>query len=118
MAKNNGTTFGNFKFAAVKLTDKDKADFDAWATKEADHALQLLAELTLESWKTSFSWDDANDCFIASSTCRAEKHKNEGVVVTSRSDMLLEALAMNYYKIEVLHKGKKLPTEVIKENWG
>lgn len=120
MAKSNGenTAFGNFKFASVTLTSDDKASYETWAAKIGTNLLSEVAELVSEGWKTSITWDNDNDCFIASLTCRAEKHKNENVVVVSRSDDMLEALALGIYKITVLFKGKALPTEKIKQNWG
>lgn len=110
--------FGDFKFAAITLTVEDKANFEAWATKAAPTMLDQLAELVMEGWKTSVTWDSENDCFIASATCRTEKHKNENIVVTSRSDVFLEAFALTFWKISVLFKGKALPTEKVKQNWG
>lgn len=112
------SNFGDFKFCSVTLTADDKIAYDTWAEKHGNDLLSVLAQCTVEGWKTSLTWDGENECFIGSLTCRSEGHKNENVVVVSRSDDMLEALAITLYKITELYRGKKLPTDKIKNNWG
>jgi len=112
------SNYGDFKFCSVTLTADDKDNYEAWAEKNGQNLLEILANCSVEGWKTSVTWDSENECFIGSLTCRSEGHKNENVVVVSRSDNLLEALALTLYKITDLYKGKKLPTDKLKNNWG
>lgn len=117
--KSSGRTqFGDFKFASITLTDADKAKFTEWYEKSERDVFVLLAELLVEDWKASVTWDGDNDCFIASLTCRAANNVNENVVVTSRSDDSIEAVMLSIYKIRVLYSNKALPTERAKNNWG
>ena len=119
MAKqSHESTFGDFRFCSVVLTAEDKIDYEVWAEKHGKDLLSVLAQCVAEGWKTSITWDNDNECFIGSLTCRAEGHKNENVVVSSRSDDMLEAIAISLYKITALYVGKKLPTEKLKNNWG
>lgn len=117
-SKSRETTFGDFRFCSVTLTPEDKSGYETWAAKHGADLLTVLAQCSMEGWKTSVTWDSENECFIGSLTCRSEGHKNENVVVVSRSDDLLEALALSLYKITDMYKGKKLPTDKIKNNWG
>jgi hypothetical protein len=77
-----------------------------------------MFELVPNGWKTSFSFDAENDCYIASCTQRDEDDINHNICVTSRSDNPFEALWLCYYKITVIADSKRLPTERADDNWG
>ena len=111
-------TFGDTKFAAIKLDENTKAEFNAWYKDANNGQPEQLGELCVMGWKFSISWDNHNDCFISSLTQRDESDRNYNVCVTSRSDDLTEAIYMGVYKISVMFDGKKIPTELPKDNWG
>lgn len=110
--------FGDIKFAAIRIGETEKDTFSEWF-KDANNAQpEQLGELLVLGWKCSVSWDNSNDCFIASYTQRDENDRNYNVCVTSRSDDLTEALFLGVFKIAVMFADKKIPTEQIKDNWG
>lgn len=106
------------KFAAVSLDKANKERFHVWFETNSSDVETYLHNLATEGWKTSFSWDQENDCFLASATMRDEDHVNYDICVTSRSGNLVEALMLNVFKIDVMHEGAKLPTEAPRNSWG
>lgn len=116
--KKNKGQFGSTMFCAISLDTPGKEAAKSWLAKNAKDIDNFATIMVRDGWKTSFSWDDYNDCFISSATMRDEGHKNYDICVTSRSDNMWDAMLLNYYKIYVLFKEQKLPTEKQKDNWG
>lgn len=105
-------------FAAVKLRAEDKEAFEAYRLELDKHDVDPLLELLADGWKISHNLDAENDCFIVSATQKGDNHRNKGICVVSRSDNPYEAVLMNFYKINVMYKGERLPTENTSDNWG
>lgn len=116
--KEDRVKFGDYKLVNRKLTDEEKVQFEVWYKEAGDTVFDLIGSLCFDTWKCSLSWDNENDCYIHSATQVHSKHKNAGITVTSRSDVWIEAMALTSYKINVIWKGKKIPVETVKENWG
>lgn len=111
--------FGNdVTFVTVRL-DKDQAvAFTTWQnTKGIDFELEL-GDFMSRGWKTSITWDNGNDCYIVSSTCKDDRNVNHNLCITSRSTNWYEAMLLNVYKVTVMFKNGKLPTEQTENNWG
>lgn len=106
------------KFCAISLDTPAKAEAKKWLEKNGRDLDTYAVQMVRDGWKSSFSWDEYNDCFIASATMRESGHKNFDVCVTSRSDNMWDAMLLNYYKIYVLFTDQPLPTERPKDNWG
>lgn len=116
--QNKRSNWSNIEFANIRLTEENKHEFESWANALGDGAFPEIDVMICEGWKTSIKWDDTNDCFIVSSTMEDENNRNYQICVSSRSDVSLEAYLLNVYKIQVLYKNQKLPTEAVKQNWG
>lgn len=106
------------KFCAISLDSPGKEAARKWLEKNGKDLDTLAVQMVRDGWKASFSWDDYNDCFIASATMREEGDKNYDVCITSRSDNMWDAMLLNYYKIYILFNNQALPTERPKDNWG
>lgn len=106
------------KFCTIALDTEEKAILKEWLQSNSKDLDTYFHTMVTDGWKTSITWDDNNDCFIASATQRFDDDKNHNVCVTSRSDNMYEAILITFYKIYVLFKDKKLPIEPNKQNWG
>lgn len=106
------------KFAPVRLQAEDKKSFEAWLSANEKDFDTFFTNTVVDGWKTSFTWDSENDCFIASCTMRDEDDKNYDVCVTSRAGNAFQAFMMTYYKIYEMFAEKKIPTEKVENNWG
>ena len=110
--------FGGYEFASVRLDEGLKDEFMHWLKNIEDDLIVFVAEMLSCGWKESSVWDDKNDCYIVSWTMKDEDDRNHHIVVSSRSDNLVEASLMGYYKVNVLYPKKRLPTEAPKQQWG
>lgn len=115
---NQRSNWGDIVFANIRLTEENKHEFEQWASSLGDGAQPEIDNFIVSGWKTSAKWDDNNDCFIVSATNENDKDRNYKICVSSRSDVRIEADLLNIYKVEILYRGVKLPTEGVKQNWG
>jgi len=115
---NSLKTMPEYSFATVRLDVKQKAHFEGWLADNSPAFEELIASLVLTGHKTSFSWDESNDCFIASMTCNDKKSTNFQKVMTSRAQDWFEALMMTVYKIMVVCENEAWPTDRSTNNWG
>lgn len=120
MAKNNKnqTSFVPVEFVRIDLDNDQAANFKKWAEKELANLPQHLSNFISEDMKIGLMWDDGNNCFIASATCKDEKSDNHNCCMTSRSDDWPEALLLLVYKHEVVAKGKEWRTMSRPVAWG
>jgi hypothetical protein len=116
--KSQPNTYTTPLFAAVRLNSQDKAAAKRWITENFADLETYVVRALIDIWKISFSYDEGNDCYIASFTSRDEKNENYNICVVSRSDNPLEAILISYYKIYIMFDGHKLPTEHESDNWG
>ena len=121
-AKNsrNGNTKTDWQgeFIDIRLLSDEREAFSAWVEKQGEDLSVEVGVLISNGWKTSITWDERNVCFIAASTMKDENDKNYNCVVSSRSENFYEALALNAYKINVLHKNADLRKVGSTNNWG
>lgn len=106
------------EFANIRLTADQKNAFHVWWDAVKGEWFDDLLNLVGTGWKLSGTYDTNNETFIASLTCRNDRDKNFGICVSSRSDDLLEAMALSIFKITVLYKDQKIPTEISDDSWG
>lgn len=95
---NNKPKFEDFKFVQIRLYEADKDKFEQWRKSEGQDTDLLLARMAMDGYKMSLSWDENHSCFICSHTCLNPKDENYCLVLTSRSDDVLEAMSMNVFK--------------------
>jgi len=112
----NGTF--DYEFASLRLNEGQKNHFKEWFSENAQAFEDLIASITLEGNKNSFSWDENNDCYIASLTCNNSKSPNHKCVMTSRAEDWFEALMMNVYKYIVVCDNGAWPRDKGRNNWG
>lgn len=114
----NKSAYGDFKFAAVSLSDNEKKDFVAWRGEQVLTVTERIAEMAMLGYKLSVSADLDNQCFVVSLTMRNVGHPHHNTTVTSRSDEWDEALEMTAYKLLRMYPDQPLPTARKKNNWG
>lgn len=117
----NSNANGNmpeYTFAALRLTEAQKEHFEGWFSNNASEFETIIASFSVTGIKISFSWDDNNDCFIASFTDNNKKSPNFQKVLTSRAEDWFKALMMNAYKCIVVLDGEPWPTEKKGNSWG
>ena len=108
----------NGEFAQVTLTNADKAKFDAWLKSDAPDELEAWKWLMDDSYRVSGKFDYNSNCYMVTLTQQDNKHRNFGVVVTSRSTDPAEAILLSLFKVEVMFAGERLPTETKNSQWG
>ena len=109
--------FQDFTFASYTLSKSEKDSFNKWwETHSADVGI-YLSEIVNSGYKQSASWDNANDCYIVSFTCLDERSQNYCVILSSRSDDLIEAIGLNIYKHVVLFAESGYPVKT-SNSWG
>ena len=126
MTKKRETQTNNFRsssnndalYAEVNLTEADRSAFENWlagVSIEPAEALELLAD---EGYRITFKIDFNNSCAMCTLTQQDNKHHNAGLIITSRSDDLLEAFWLNAYKVLELYQHQRLPTKSDRALWG
>lgn len=114
----NRNGFPQTDFINLTLNKKQAGEFEDWRNGDATKLATQLAEFIADGNKTSITYDFDNECFIVSSTCKAEGHANENKCLTSRSDDWYEALLMNVYKSNVVFAGAEWVSEDNGRKWG
>jgi hypothetical protein len=110
--------FGKVEFVNVTLNEAQKKEFLTWFKTEGERIADHLGQIMVDDYKVSCSWDDRNQCYIASFTGKEDQRVNEHKSMSSRSDDWYEALALNAYKHLVVFKGNTWDGETSKNNWG
>lgn len=110
--------FGNTEFVNVTLTADQRKEFKAWYPAILDNLHDELGQLMVDDYKVSCSWDDNNQCFIATFTGKQDQTYNSEKALSSRSDNWFEALGVNLFKHVVLFGSKTWDGETTKNNWG
>lgn len=100
--KPNRQNWPETNFVNLKITGKHKDGFNEWMSRK-DPEIQLdVATFMSNGHKTSITWDDNNNVWIVSATCKEESSPNVNCCLTSRSSEWWEAMCMNVYKNDVI----------------
>lgn len=119
MAKKFAKPNGDFgvDFINRPLLEAEKDHFKEWFSKLDNDFDEVVGAFILEGFKLSLTWDDNNQCVIASMTCKDEQSPNYNKVLTSRGNQPLETLCMCFYKhVVIFHSGKW--EQNTQRNWG
>lgn len=105
-------------FATLRLTKDDEKDFTDWASKLKVSPVDLLVDLTGRGFKVSAAWIDDQNSFVVSliGTDRTKLH--QGMVLTSWSNDLGEAIVITAYKHLVVCNEQAWPVEQSGDRWG
>lgn len=123
MASKNSTKANNRNwtettFVNLKIQGKHKDLFNEWMSrKDAEISLDVAAFMS-NGHKTSITWDDTNNVWIVSATCKDEASKNLNHCLTSRSSEWWEAMCMNVYKNDVICKEGSWVDNSESVDWG
>lgn len=105
-------------FIDLKLDKSDQADFRKYAST-GDGELSLeLAQTIADGNKLSVAWDDNNQTYIASFTCKDEDSVNYNCCISSRSQEWFEAILLGCYKINKLCYNKPWKDVSASDDWG
>jgi len=99
------TPFGNVEFVNYKLDAETKARFDTWFNSKGSTVVDAIFETLQGEHKLSVSWDDANECFIASMTGK-EDSLNKNKCITIRSAEWFRAQACCAFIHTVIFEGE------------
>lgn len=110
--------FSKIEFVNRNLKEDEAKAFTTWAKNENERIPDHLGQIMVDDYKVSCTWDDRNQCYIATFTGKEDQRVNDNKALSSRSDDWFEALAMNAYKHLVLFKGGAWEGETTKNNWG
>lgn len=94
-------SFGDITWVLNNLT---KVELEAYDALEKDYAI-IFADLNrwLESgWKLSCKWDARSEAFQATLIAGLVEMENAGFALSARSDDLLDAIGIAWYKYEVV----------------
>lgn len=106
-------------FVTIRLSKADRPEFEKWASKEHVNVLAWREKLILAGYKVSTSFDPERDAFIVAVTGTPNCTYNTINCFTSRSDELIEAELMCYYKHFVLAQGESWDTIASElDGWG
>lgn len=97
--------FRDMTFINFKMTADMKADFDAWYAAKGNGFINAVWETLQSSHKLGLSWDNENDCFIASMTGK-EDSMNPSKCLTMRSKDWIKALAACAYVHTVIYSAE------------
>lgn len=116
-AKSN-QNWKQIEFVNIQLDIKQKKEFRSWYETMAAEAETLLDNHIKSGYKISIRYDEENETFISSSTCVDEGLSNHDKCLTSRSDVLVEALLLNIYKTDVVCKDGVWEADTSSQKWG
>lgn len=114
----NGKYSSDIQFVTMRIGAKEKEQFKAWYSKNANDVLAKLEELVSDGYKVSLSYYFDGNCHIVSLTCKDEKSANFNRCLTSRSDDLWEAVGLTVFKHFHLCNDGIWEDEGNSNNWG
>lgn len=93
--------FGEITWVINNLTATQLAEYDAL---EKDYSIIFadLNRLLEKGWKMSCKWDDRSSAHQATLIAGYSDMENAGFALSARSDDLLDAIGIVWYKIEVI----------------
>lgn len=111
-------SFQDFSFVEMRLDKSARAEFQAYVAASSNELWDDLRGMLQSGYKLSVTYQSNNDCFLASLTCKGDGDPNEGLVLTSRSDDMIDAVLLGVYKTTVLCKDNTWPRDRQADNWG
>lgn len=118
--KNDKKYTNNYQteFINRNLVEDEAKTFMAWFKTENERIADMLGQIMVNEYKVSCTWNDNNQCYIATFTGKEDNKHNPLKALSSRSDDWYEALAMTAFKHLILFKGGKWDGDTTKNNWG
>lgn len=105
-------------FINVTLEKADKDAVAEWARRKGFNYLNELEHQLQSGHKVGLTWDNRNQCFIASVTCWTDGDENYGHCFSSRHVSIRKALELTLYKVLVTLDGKKWADHSEVHNFG
>lgn len=99
------TPFGNVEFINYKFDKETKQQFETWYSSKGETVLKAIFETLQGDYKMSISYDEANECFIASMTGK-ETSLNKDKCIVIRSAEWMRALSACAFVNIVLFDGE------------
>ena len=112
------TNFNQVEFINRNLLEEEKKSFTTWAKAETERIPDLLGQIMVDDYKVSCTWNDQNQCYIATLTGKEDCKFNPHKALSARSDDWFEALAMVTFKHLILFRSGKWEGETTRNNWG
>lgn len=94
-------SFGEFTFYTLNLSQEQRDLFEQMLSKP-DTLMSSVAGCIENGFKLSLSYDDYNECFTASLTCRDESSPNNQKIVTARHNTWDRALLLVAFKVDIV----------------
>jgi hypothetical protein len=94
----NSSEWGKFEFVAINLTEDEKKQFKKAYTDKPNDLLGQLDGLLKNGYKLSLSYDNQNNCVLASLTGKDPNSPNYNYVMTSRAGESWESMALALFK--------------------
>ena len=116
--RNTNNSWNKIEFINIRLDVEEGKQFRDWFKAQSEKIPDLLGQIMVDDHKISVTWDERNQCFIATFTGKEDQRHNDNKSLSSRSDDWYEALALNCYKHLVMCKNGKWEGETEKNNWG
>lgn len=114
----NANGFQSYEFVNMSLNSAQGKQFREWYAQEAAGWHDDLAGMVLSGYKVSATWNDQNQCYIATLTCNEETDPNYGYCLSSRADNVWEALAMCVFKTFELCTDQEWPKTAPQNSFG
>lgn len=114
----NNSNYRQIEFVNINLSKAEKTQFKSWFAEHQAEIPTLMTAFIAQGYKLSLKWDNENECFIATSTCTDEGMENSGKALSSRSDDWVEAIALNYFKTDILSEGGVWESSGRGNSWG
>lgn len=91
-------------FATIQLSLEHKEMFGAWDLED-DDIWVLATSLIMSGYKLTLSYNDANQSYSASLTCRDKASVNAGLTLSGYASTWYQALRVVLFKHEVVANG-------------
>lgn len=93
--------FGDIQWVMNNLTDKELAQYDA-LEKDFVSIFADFNRMLEAGWKLSTKFDEKSSAFQATLIAGFQDMENAGFALSARSDDLLDAIGLVWFKFEVL----------------
>lgn len=109
---------GEFEFINFSLPASDEKSLKEWVKAKGVTGEMALEELLLAGYKISLKIDRDNSCYIVTTTGDSNT-PNNNKAMSSRSDVVMDALIIAYYKVsQVFQMGIWINPHKQDSRWG